>query len=61
MSALYDTIGIDYANLRRSDPRIAEAIHSHLDDVETLLNVGAGAGSYEPDHLKITAVEPSGK
>lgn len=59
MSALYDTIGINYSNLRRADPRIAEAIHAHLDGAETVLNVGAGAGSYEPAHLKVTAVEPS--
>lgn len=59
MSALYDTIGINYSNLRRPDPRIAEAIHSQLDGANNVLNVGAGAGSYEPSHLKVTAVEPS--
>jgi SAM-dependent methyltransferase len=59
MSALYDTIGVDYSALRRPDPRIAAAIHAHLEDAASILNVGAGAGSYEPTHLKITAVEPS--
>lgn len=59
MSALYDTIGIDYSKLRRPDPRITNAIHAHLDGAETVLNVGAGTGSYEPAHLKVTAVEPS--
>lgn len=59
MGALYDTIGLDYAALRRPDPRIAAAIHAHLAGAETVLNVGAGAGSYEPSHLKVTAVEPS--
>lgn len=59
MTALYDTIGIDYARLRQPDPRIAAAIHAQLGDARTVLNVGAGAGSYEPDHLQVTAVEPS--
>jgi SAM-dependent methyltransferase len=59
MSALYDTIGVDYSSLRRPDPRIAKAIHAHLEGTASVLNVGAGAGSYEPTHLKVTAVEPS--
>jgi SAM-dependent methyltransferase len=59
VSALYDTIGLDYSALRRPDPRIAAAIHAHLEGAATVLNVGAGAGSYEPRHLKVTAVEPS--
>ena len=59
MSVLYDTIGIDYSSLRRPDPRIAEAIHAHLEGAASVLNVGAGAGSYEPTDLKVTAVEPS--
>ena len=59
MSSFYDTIGIDYSNLRRPDQRIAEAIHAHLEGAASVLNVGAGAGSYEPTHLKVTAVEPS--
>jgi len=59
MSVLYDTIGVDYSALRRPDPRIAAAIHAHLEDMASVLNVGAGAGSYEPTHLEVTAVEPS--
>ena len=59
MTALYDTIGLDYAALRRPDPRIAKAIHTHLEGAASVLNIGAGAGSYEPAHLKVTAVEPS--
>jgi SAM-dependent methyltransferase len=59
MSVLYDTIGVDYASLRRPDPRIAKAIHAHLAGAASVLNVGAGAGSYEPTHLNVTAVEPS--
>lgn len=59
MSALYDTIGIDYANLRRPDPRIAAMIVDVLGPAASVLNVGAGAGSYEPADRRVTAVEPS--
>ena len=59
MTALYDTIGRDYARLRRPDPRIAARIDAALGDARTVLNVGAGAGSYEPTGRTITAVEPS--
>lgn len=59
MPALYDDIGVDYARLRRPDPRIAAVIEAALGDAQTILNVGAGAGSYEPDDRSITAVEPS--
>ena len=59
MNSLYDTIGLNYANLRRPDPRIAQRIDAALGEAETVLNVGAGAGSYEPSGRDITAVEPS--
>jgi SAM-dependent methyltransferase len=59
MSALYDTIGIDYANLRRPDPRIAAMIASALGDARRVLNVGAGAGNYEPAGREVVALEPS--
>ncbi len=59
MPSLYDRIGIDYANLRRPDPRIAAAIDAALGDATTVLNVGAGTGSYEPAHRQVTALEPS--
>lgn len=61
MTAIYDTIGIDYANLRRPDSRIAAVINRALGAAETVLNVGAGAGSYEPEGRKVTALEPSEK
>lgn len=57
--ALYDTIGIDYAQLRKPDPRIAAVIEGALGDARTVLNVGAGAGSYEPADRDVTALEPS--
>lgn len=55
----YDKIGHGYALTRQPDPRIASQILDALGDAATVLNVGAGAGSYEPRHLKVTAVEPS--
>ena len=48
-----------YAAVRREDPRLAARIHAALGDARTLLNVGAGAGAYEPAQLEVTAVEPS--
>jgi SAM-dependent methyltransferase len=59
MAAKYDTIGISYAELRKPDPRIAAAIDRALGHAETVLNVGAGTGSYEPTGRRLTAVEPS--
>lgn len=59
MSSLYDTIGVGYAKLRQPDPRIGRAIHHALGDARTVLNVGAGTGSYEPDDRDVTALEPS--
>jgi SAM-dependent methyltransferase len=44
---------------RREDPRIASAIRSALGDARSVVNVGAGAGSYEPDDRYVMAVEPS--
>jgi hypothetical protein len=55
----YETHGQDYAQRRRADPRIAAAIEAALGDARTVLNVGAGAGSYEPRDRWVLAVEPS--
>ena len=59
MAALYDRIGQDYATRRRPDPRIAAVIDAALGPARTVLNVGAGAGSYEPAGRMVTALEPS--
>lgn len=59
MNTKYDTIGINYAALRLPDPRIARIIHDALEPAQSVLNVGAGTGSYEPDDRRVTAVEPS--
>lgn len=56
---LYDTIGTTYTTTRRTDPRIAAQIWAALGDARTVLNVGAGTGSYEPPDRRVVAVEPS--
>lgn len=56
---LYEAIGSAYPATRRTDPRIAATIWDALGDAQTVLNVGAGAGSYEPPGRDVTAVEPS--
>ena len=59
MTAKYDSIGINYSELRQADPRIAEAVKIALGSSTSVLNVGAGTGSYEPADRHVTAVEPS--
>jgi SAM-dependent methyltransferase len=56
---LYDAIGGAYTATRRTDPRIAAMIWDALGNSRTVLNVGAGTGSYEPPDREVTAVEPS--
>jgi SAM-dependent methyltransferase len=56
---LYDTIGTTYTVTRRTEPRIAAQVWAALGDAQTVLNVGAGTGSYEPPDRDVTAVEPS--
>jgi SAM-dependent methyltransferase len=58
--ALYDRIGSTYTSTRRSDPRIAAAIRRGLGQAARVVNVGAGAGAYEPTDRLVVAVEPSG-
>jgi SAM-dependent methyltransferase len=55
----YERHGRTYARHRRADPRIAARIHAALGDARTVLNVGAGTGSYEPGDRDVLAVEPS--
>lgn len=59
MAALYNTIGLRYGELRRTEPAIASAIANALGDATPVLNVGAGTGSYEPKDRQVVAVEPS--
>jgi len=55
----YDTIGATYTLTRRTEPRIAAQVWAALGDAATVLNVGAGTGSYEPSDRHVLAVEPS--
>jgi SAM-dependent methyltransferase len=55
----YDRIGGTYTSTRRPDPRIAAAIGRGLGDAQVMVNVGAGAGAYEPADRAVVAVEPS--
>ena len=55
----YDTIGRTYTATRRADPRIERQIHAALGDARSVVNVGAGTGSYEPTDRFVAAVEPS--
>ena len=59
MGLLYDSIGKGYTAVRREDPRLAARIRAALGDARTVVNVGAGAGAYEPGDLDVVAVEPS--
>jgi SAM-dependent methyltransferase len=55
----YGRHGQGYATQRRTDPRIAGYVHAALGEARTVINVGAGAGSYEPPDRYVAAVEPS--
>ncbi len=55
----YEAVGAAYPRHRRTDPRIAALVWEALGDAETVINVGAGAGSYEPEDRYVVAVEPS--
>jgi len=55
----YDTIGHGYVRTRREDPRVAARITAALEGCARIVNVGAGAGSYEPPDRRVIAVEPS--
>jgi SAM-dependent methyltransferase len=56
---VYDQIGLGYSQVRRPDPRLARVISDALGDARTVLDVGAGAGSYEPSDRHVVAVDPS--
>jgi SAM-dependent methyltransferase len=55
----YDAIGAGYARTRHEDPFVRERIVAALGDARTVVNVGAGAGSYEPPDRHVVAIEPS--
>lgn len=55
----YAPVGAGYSRVRRTDPRIAALVHAALGDARTVVNVGAGGGSYEPADRHVLPVEPS--
>jgi hypothetical protein len=55
----YEQLVGGYATIRQPDARIEAMVHAGLGDARTVLNVGAGAGSYEPLDRHVVAVEPS--
>jgi len=59
MTEIYDSIGQNYRLYRQPDLRIAASIARALGSTKTVVNVGAGAGSYEPRDRRVVAVEPS--
>jgi hypothetical protein len=59
VSTLYDRIGTTYRATRRSDARLAALLAAALGDARTILNIGAGTGSYEPRDRDVLGVEPS--
>lgn len=59
MTDPYRTFGHGYAQVRRADPRVGRQLYAALGGAATVINVGAGAGSYEPTDRRVLAVEPS--
>jgi SAM-dependent methyltransferase len=59
LPARYDRIGHGYELTRREDPEIRRRIHAALGEASSVVNVGAGTGSYEPSDRNVLAVEPS--
>jgi SAM-dependent methyltransferase len=59
MSTLYDRIGVGYCATRTAEPRIEAVINDALGDARSVVNVGAGTGTYEPTDREVLAVEPS--
>lgn len=57
--ARYDTIGHEYSTTRHEDPQLRERIERALGDSRTVVNIGAGAGSYESRERYVLAIEPS--
>jgi len=58
---VYEEIGAGYCNTRRADPRIARQIHAALGNATSVVNVGAGAGAYEPCDREVLPIEPSSR
>jgi SAM-dependent methyltransferase len=59
LAVRYDAIGAGYARTRKEDSRFLARVLHHLGDARTVVNVGAGTGSYEPEDRYVLAIEPS--
>ena len=59
VSARYDRIGTTYSDYRRPDPRVASAIADAVGGARSVVDVGTGTGSYEPDAPLVVGVDPS--
>ncbi|MCB0184898.1 MAG: hypothetical protein KDE31_11565, partial [Caldilineaceae bacterium] len=59
MEPIYDSIGVNYAVTRCTDPTIAQQLYAALQGATRIVNIGAGTGSYEPENVDLVAVEPS--
>lgn len=59
MNPIYDKIGLNYSVTRCTDPKIAKLLYSEFRGASRIVNIGAGTGSYEPEHGQLVAVEPS--
>ena len=57
---LYERLGATYRQARRADPRIAVLVDAAIGEARSIVNVGAGTGSYEPADRHVVAVEPAG-
>lgn len=55
----YDNLGTTYSKIRQTDPRIAQYVYDALNGAKTIINIGAGSGSYEPKDKYVVAIEPS--
>lgn len=56
---LYERLGLAYGQARRADPRIDDLVAAAIGDARSVINVGAGTGSYEPSGRYVVAVEPA--
>lgn len=56
---VYDRIGVGYSAARPQDPSIFAQVLDALGDAETVVNIGAGTGNYEPVDRPVLAIEPN--
>jgi SAM-dependent methyltransferase len=59
MKDLYDGMSSNYISTRHADPRVGQWLQNALGTAQSVLNVGAGTGNYEPPGRRVVAVEPS--